>query len=352
MNHPRNIAYASEDLALALAAGTVVSGFDDPDPERLHQGVEEEEEEEEIDIEDEDPDEDPDEEDRGDEVDPALPDLEDDPDADPEEERDASDGDLDEDALAEIAAGGKSKMVPHARFNEVNENLKNERAERLRLEEELARARGQVPEKKEEAPKKEDAFDFDEAEDRYNAAILEGDAEQAKAIRREIRGKEREEFERAAEERAAQTYEQRRAKDDQERALQAMEAVAADSYKTYPFLNSEGGEANEDAIDMVVAMRDRNIAKGLSPADALKAAVAKVGPMFSDEPAPKERGDGGRSVRESVIERNLEREQRIPPRGVGAGERARTVDYSALSEEEFDALPDAEKRKARGDFLG
>lgn len=36
-------------------------------------------------------------------------------------------------------------MVPHARFNEVNENLKQERAERLRLEEELARARGQQP---------------------------------------------------------------------------------------------------------------------------------------------------------------------------------------------------------------
>ncbi|MBG4448718.1 hypothetical protein I5F71_02830 [Pseudomonas aeruginosa] len=348
MKHPINIAYASDDLALAIAAGKIVSEYDDPDPELLHQGIEEEEEEEEeIDIEDEDPDADPDEDDRGDKVDPDLPDLEDDPDHEEED----PDADLDPDALAEIAGGGKSKMVPHARFNEVNETLKAERAERLRLEEELARARGQVPQKKEEAPK-EKAYDFDEAEDRYNSAILEGDTEAAKAIRREIRQKEREDFERAAEARAAQAYDQRRAQDDQQRAQQAMAAVATEAYKTYPFLNSEGAEADADAIDMVVALRDRNIAKGMDPAEALRSAVAKVGPMFSDEPPPKDPKETDRSTRQAVIERNLKRDKQIPPRDQGAGERARVVDYANLSEDEFDALPEAEKRKARGDFLG
>lgn len=351
MNHPINTKFASEDLALALRAGTLVSEYDDPDPELLGGDVEEEEEEEEeiLDLGEDDPDDDPDDEDRGDDVDPELgEDPDDDPDADP----DADPEDIDPEDLADLAGNGKAKMVPHARFNEVNETLKSERAERLRLEEELARARGQVPAKEEPAKDELKPYDFDAAEDRYNDAILNGDTEQAKAIRREIRKEEQAHFERAAEEKAAAAYDARRQQDVQQAAQSALQAAAAEAYEAYPFLDEKGEAPNVDAIDMVVAVRDANMRKGMEPAEALRKAVAKVGPMYSGKKPPEGGEEERRSAREKVIERNLEREKKIPPRDQGLGERSRVIDYGKLSEEEFDALPETEKRRARGDFLG
>lgn len=349
MNHPINTKFASEYLALALRAGTLVSEYDDPDPELLGGDVEEEEEEEEIlDLGEDDPDDDPDDEDRGDDVDPELGE---DPDDDPDEDPDADPEDIDPDDLAELAGGSKAKMVPHARFNEVNETLKSERAARLALEEELARTRGQVPPKQEQQKDEPKPYDFDAAEDLYNEAIMGGETEKAKAIRREIRQEEQKQFERAAEEKAAAAYDARRQQDVQQAAQTALQAAADDAYEAYPFLNSESDDKNDDAIEMVVAVRDANIRKGMEPAEALRKAVAKVGPMYSDK-KPPEGEEERRSAREQVIKRNLEREKQIPPRDQGLGERSRVIDYGKLSEDEFDALPEAEKRRARGDFLG
>ncbi|HBO4005479.1 TPA: hypothetical protein ACUT5J_002422 [Pseudomonas aeruginosa] len=350
MNHPINTKFASEDLALALRTGVLVSEYDEPDPELLG-GVEEEEEEEEIlDLGDDDPDADPDDLDRGDDVDPDLGDdaSDDDSDADPEGDPE----DIDPEDLADLAGNGKAKMVPHARFNEVNETLKSERAARLALEEELARTRGQVPPKQEQPNDGPKPYDFDAAEDRYNDAIMSGETDKAKAIRREIRQEEQKQFERAAEEKAAATYDARRQQDEKKAAERALQDVAKQAYEDYPFLNDQGEAPNEDAIEMVVAVRDANMRKGMDAADALRKAVAKVGPMFSEKKPAKDDDPEKRSARERVIQRNLERERQIPPRGQGLGERSRVIDYSKLSEEEFDALPDTEKRRARGDFLG
>lgn len=350
MNHPINTKFVSEDLALALRTGTLVSEYDDPDPELLGGDVEEEEEEEEIlDLGEDDPDDDPDDVDRGDDLDPELgDDPDDDPDADPDDDPE----DIDPEDLADLAGNGKAKMVPHARFNEVNETLKSERAARLALEEELARTRGQVPPKQEQQKDEPKPYDFDAAEDLYNEAIMGGETEKAKAIRREIRQEEQKQFERAAEEKAAATYDARRQQDVQQAAQAALQAAADNAYETYPFLNSESEDKNEDAIEMVVAVRDANMRKGMEPAEALRKAVAKVGPMYSDKKPPEGGEEERRSAREQVIKRNLEREKQIPPRDQGLGERSRVIDYGKLSEDEFDALPEAEKRRARGDFLG
>lgn len=350
MNHPINTKFVSEDLALALRTGTLVSEYDDPDPELLGGDVEEEEEEEEIlDLGEDDPDDDPDDVDRGDDLDPELgDDPDDDPDADPDDDPE----DIDPEDLADLAGNGKAKMVPHARFNEVNETLKSERAARLALEEELARTRGQVPPKQEQQKDEPKPYDFDAAEDLYNEAIMGGETEKAKAIRREIRQEEQKQFERAAEEKAAATYDARRQQDVQQAAQAALQAAADNAYETYPFLNSESEDKNDDAIEMVVAVRDANMRKGMEPAEALRKAVAKVGPMYSHKKPPEGGEEERRSAREQVIKRNLEREKQIPPRDQGLGERSRVIDYGKLSEDEFDALPEAEKRRARGDFLG
>lgn len=351
-----NVKHASSDLALAIrAANSVIDCSDDIDPELLHLGVEEEEEEEdeeeELDLEE---DEEGD-EDRGDDVDPNLPpdedDSADDPDEGDEGDEHGSDDDLDQEGLAELAGeGGKAKTVPHARFNEVNSALKSERAERLRLEEELARAKGAAPQPKpEEQPK---PYDFDDAEDRYMDAILEGDKDKAKAIRAEIRTEERKQFEQESTKVAKQsTADELRQRDAQAEQV-SLQRVLADAVAKYPFLDSASDEANADAIEDVVARRNYFIQQGKSPSKALAMAVEKIAPRYAPKDEKPSRKPGEKpEASEEQIRKNLDRSGRIPQPPAGVGERGKDIDYAALSEDEFDALSAEDKRKARGDYV-
>lgn len=304
-------------------------------------------------------------EDRGDNVDPNLPDDDDELDVGsdgkgegegaPDDAKPDADEELDADDLAELAGEGKSKSVPHSRFNEVNEQLKTERAERLRLEEELARARGAGKPQDKPADPPADApaaFDFDAAEERFAAALYEGDQAAAKQIRAEIRQAERAEFERMAEDRAEKRLQERMQQQEQESLKTRVETAAIDAVTKYPFLNSDADEANAEAIEEVVALRDYYVNRGTPLDQAIAKAADKVGKRYATEqPAGDGKPDPVKPSAEQLA-RNLERSNRIPPRGVGAGERSQKMDYEALTEEQFDALPDAEKRKARGDFVG
>lgn len=345
--------FIATDLGLAQqhAAGRVnaiVDCSDDIDPELIGLGVEEEEEEEETD-----PDEEPDEEeeeDRGDEVDPSLPPEEDeDPDAEEEEDSDDEPDDLDPDALAELAGEGKAKSVPHARFNEVNQNLKNERAERLRLEEEVARLRGAAP-----APveKKDDLkpFDFDAAEDRYMDAVLDGDKDKAKAIRAEIRSEERKALEQEGAKAGKQTVAEELRQRDEQAELARLQQVAREAVVKHPFFDAGAKDANPEAIEELVAWRDHYIRKGLPPSKALATAVEKVAPRYAKDAERKPTANKPSATEEQIL-KNMDRAKRIPQAPAGVGERGKDIDYSKLSEDEFDALPAEEKKKARGDYV-
>lgn len=288
--------------------------------------------------------------DRGDEVGDLPP--EDDElalvDAEREEERAEEEGEA---AVEEEPAPAKSKTVPHARFNEVNEQLKQERAVRLQLEEELARARGaQQAQEPASEPKPQDQekpadFDFKAARKQLREAIYEGDDAKAEQLEEEIEQQTELRQTRIAEQRAQELLEQRAREQQQMTIKSEVETAVTAAYESYPFLDVSGTQANQDAIDEVIALRDLYMSRGKTPAQAIADAVAKVGPRYAEAPAAKPDG-------KAVIEQNLERERRIPPAMPGVGERARKIDYANLSEDEFEKLPEAEKRKARGDFVG
>lgn len=289
-------------------------------------------------------------EDRGDEVNPDL--LDDDLD----EEIDAGGGDgqddLDPDVLRELAGDEeKPRMIPHARFNEVNESLKAEREARLRLEEELARARGAAPAPEDEPDKEEPAgFDFEEADARLEEAMYEGDSETAKRIRAEIRAAERAEMERLAEEKAEARYRARMEEQRQQQARAELEEAAAQAAAKYSFLDGNSPDLDEEAVGEVVALRDAYVARGMGLAEALTKAADRVAMLhgYTDDTPVQ----GRQRLTADQITRNLEREKQIPARDKGVGERANRIDYENLSEEEFDSLSESEKRKARGDFVG
>lgn len=70
------------------------------------------------------------------------------------------------------------------------------------------------------------------------------------------------------------------ARDARESAMSDAQTRAAALVEKYPFLNPEGPATNTDAIDLVVAERDRLMQQGMSFADAVEKAVGKVAPLF------------------------------------------------------------------------
>ena len=78
-----------------------------------------------------------------------------------------------------------------------------------------------------------------------------------------------------------------------ERAMQRqVETNAAAVVEKYPFLDFKSESANRDAIDLIVAQRDRLMAQGVPFADAIVQAAKKVAPLFSPKqttttPEPK-----------------------------------------------------------------
>lgn len=346
-------------LALAIAAASgALNMSDDIDPELLYQGIEEEEEEEDDDDEegdDLDLDDDGDADDRGDNLDPDLPaddDLDEDDDEEEEGDEEEESALSDEDAalLAELAGDPKkSGMVPHSRFNEVNNALKSERAERLRLEEELARSRGQAKPAEEVKPEPAPAaFDFDDAEDRYAEALLEGDKALAKAIRTEIRTEERKQYAIEAQQTVREQTQQER--DEAAAAQQKADIGAAvnAAYAKYPVLDPSNNAHDSEALLDVVAHRDLLISRGIPPAKAIAQAVERIGSRL--EPATKPK-PGKLEMTRDQLDRNLDREKQIPARTGGIGERSKAIDYASLTDEEYDKLSDDERRAARGDFV-
>ena len=93
---------------------------------------------------------------------------------------------------------------------------------------------------------------------------------------------------------------QRQEKDAQESAMANAQARASVLVEKYPFLNPQGAEKNQVAIDGVVAERDRLMAQGIGFADAIEQAVAKVAPMFDSSMAKPSNADVAKKAAEAI----------------------------------------------------
>ena len=283
-----------------------------------------------------------------------------------EEEADRGDGlpEDDEDGLRKVAGddegGGRkgSGVVSHGRFNKVNEAYKSERAERLRLEEELARVRG-GSKPADDGKKKAAEFDFDAKEAEYLEAVSEGETDKAKAIRREINAEFRKQSVAEATAAAKQAV-------SQQAAQTAFAEAVADVTEQYPFLDSKSKVKNDRAISLVVATRNQYIADGKTPAQALRMAAKDVGPLFvkknlkaaDADDGEEEEEKGQRSKMDELRARRLKRNaaaanNQPPPSKGGVGDRGDKTRFDAgsASDEEFRSLPAAERKRLRGDAL-
>lgn len=291
-------------------------------------------------------------EDRGDDFTPTP-----DPDAAPatgaNEDGSGADG-----AAATAAEGGDEGQdgdggraapgIPKHRFNEVNEARKTAEARAAQLEQELKLLKAEKTPAAAPSPAPANApaeqqFDVEAKEQDYVTALMDGDEKKAAQIRREINANLVQEATRQV---AAQLSQR-----DVERQVGM---VIRDGIKEHPWLDTTEGA---EAVELIAAMRDRLVGQGMALHEALKAAIDKIAPKFAPAVEPPSRdlpeADKPRDTRSAnAVSRGAADSVTQPPAlqaGIGNRATAARVDVGALTDDQFAALPDAEKKRLRGD---
>jgi hypothetical protein len=241
----------------------------------------------------------------------------------------------------------RKHMVPKSRLDEV---LAKQKALEKQLDE--LRAQKQEPG---EAP---EAYDFDAKEVEYQNLVLDGEAQKAAALRKEIRTAERAQLEYEFSSKIGESV-------SQSQQATALQQAASELEDNFPVFDRNSDQYNEGYTQEVIDLRDAFMMKGENPVAALTKAAKFVlreydlvdmaetaaAPSLSGETAP--RVDEVAKKR-AEVSRKLKAAESQPPEMPGESSTARgekALDIASMTEDEFNALPEATLRRLRGDIL-
>ena len=233
------------------------------------------------------------------------------------------------------------KMIPKSRLDEV---LTQNKALKKRIEQ-SEKAQKEV----EETP---ETYDFDTKETDYMNAVLDGDQEKAKTIRKEIRQAERSHIESEL----AQNIEQKVTRSSTETAIQdAAHAIE----EAFPIFDTSSPEFNEDLTTEVNKYMTGFIQSGQNPVEALEEATTYVLSKHdmidnTSEAVPVLGNTDKTAKKKAEISKKLKAAESQPPDLPGessANKGEQPFDVNTMTEEEFDALPAATLKRIRGDIL-
>jgi hypothetical protein len=228
-------------------------------------------------------------------------------------------------------------MVPKARMDE-------EIARRRQLEERLAKLEEGA--KPQEEPEPE--FDFDSKEADYMEAVLDGETDKAKAVRKEIRNEERKAMAKELRQDIHNTTNVTKQHLD-------LDVAVADMVESYPVLDSKSDEADADLIAEANELMGMYAEKGMAQADALRKAVrmtlASSMPELLQPKAVESKPTAKK--RTTDVKQKLEAANKQPAKLAGESAATRgndVVDISTMTDADFDKLSDAQMKRLRGDF--
>ena len=235
----------------------------------------------------------------------------------------------------------KSPMIPKSRLDEVlaqNKALKK----RIAQTEEAEKAAEEAPE----------AYDFDAKEDEYMDAVLDGDKDKAKAIRKEIRQAQRTQIETEL----TKDIESKVTRSSTETAIRD---AASAIEEAFPIFDSSSSEYNKELTDEVNKYMTGFISAGQNPVEALEEATTYVlqknnmldSSTVADVPAL---GQSKEQKKRSEVSKKLKAADAQPPELPGESSAAKgekALDVNNMTPEEFDALPEATLKRIRGDVL-
>lgn len=238
----------------------------------------------------------------------------------------------------------KNPMVPKSRLDEV---LAKQKALQKQVDD--MKAASETPA---EAPEE---YDFDTKEIKYQQLVLDGEAEKAVALRKEIRGAEKAQIEWEMEQKMGKTVQQNA-------QATALQQAAAEMEASFPVFDQNSDQFNEEYTNEVVELRDAFIIKGYDAVDALGKAVNFVvkdrglddtpsdGPALAASQQKVEQS----AKKKATVAKKLKAAESQPPELEGEGSSSRgenVADFSGMSEDEFNALPQATLQRLRGDIV-
>lgn len=282
---------------------------------------------------------------------------------------------LDADALAAIAAEevdeGKDeekeeRFIPKSRFNEVNEKAKAVTEENARLKAELEAARGKAEPTAEELAEQQRR----EEEERENPTTIAGmeakrDALQLQADELLVEAGPQDE-ERIAILKQINTLNKDIAKQElraetttqmtQAEIARELSVVTSESLSLYPFLDNKSDKCDVDAVLSVRNRRFELEGQGIRPAEALRQAVEEKGPKFAKmlgyEVDQKKQAEVKAARDKAARETAADASMRQPPTPPAQSEKETfAINIDKLSDKQYEALPEHEKAKLRGDVL-
>lgn len=262
-------------------------------------------------------------------------------------------GKADKDGLEAVASEDDDEneqvTIPKGRLNRSLTRTKNAEGEVERLRDENERLRSGKQAEDEATAAKKVAFDYDVKEEAYATQLMEGNTKKAAEIRREINNALKAE---AKDEAVAESE----LRSNSQRAADRLTESAEEMIDKYPFLDDKNkAVANKEAIAEVIEWRDFYMSKGNPPHVALRKAADKIGPQYAKADEVEEEEEQTPAQRRNVtsIMRGVKVAQQQPQRlsATGTGERARAgkVNVAEMTEDEFEKMSPAEKKRLRGD---
>lgn len=261
----------------------------------------------------------------------------------PEPEESETEDEVEEQVAEEPEPDKKEapKMIPKSRLDEV---LAQNKALKKRIEQSE-----KVQKEIEETP---EAYDFDSREEEYMDAVLDGDKDKAKAIRKEIRQAEASKMESEL----TRDIEQKVTRSSTETAIQdAAHAIE----EAFPIFDSNSDDFNETLTAEVNKYMTGFVQSGQNPVEALEEATTYVlqkNNMLdaSTESVPTLGNTDPTAKKKAQVSKKLNAAESQPPDLPGessANKGEQPYDLNNMTEEEFDALPEATLKRIRGDIL-
>ena len=246
----------------------------------------------------------------------------------------------------------KKPMVPKSRLDEVlaKQRKLQEQLDALTTEKEASEAPPTEP-----AP---DPYDFDAKELEYQEHVLNGETDKAVSLRKEIREAEKTQLEYEM----GQKFNQHTEHSQQ---LQALQTAAIEMETQYPVFDKNSEIFNQEYTNEVIQLRDAFVSQGNDVVEALQKAVTYVvktndieaisGEATLDAPATKQVKPSTDQVakKRKEVSKKLKAAETQPPDMPGESSSAhgeKVVDISSMTDDEFNALPEATLKRLRGDI--
>jgi len=264
---------------------------------------------------------------------------------DESEDTDADDESEDEDDPADKPA---SKGIPKRRFDEVNEEKKT-------LREENARLKAQIEAAKPPTEDDPEPYDIKAGELAYMELLLDGDTEAALAKREEIDVAKEAKW-------ASQTSASTQTEIKSEAEHTELLALSAEAQEMFDVFNPDHEDYNQGMLNKVMTFMRGYLADKVPGPDAFVAAIADVADMYDlmpvaegtteKEDASKPKPTGKKKVDKRKKKLAEDAVQPVGSEGSGSTESGVVApDVETMTDEEFDALPEAAQARLRGDIL-